>query len=101
MSNIYYHPEEHAAEIVDSVDIDGDSGFEMWVVWKKGDKILWGSDSGCSCPAPFEDYSSVEEMRPLTKESYLVMERELTESPRYERNRIEVDGFLCRVRKLL
>ena len=43
-------------------------GFHELIVWRQdatGD-LFYASDEGCSCPAPFEDYRSVEDLEPLT-----------------------------------
>lgn len=59
MSNLYYNPEEFGLEIVDELeDPQADYSFNKIVVWKHKEtkKLFWASDSGCSCPSPFENY---------------------------------------------
>lgn len=53
--NIYYDPENFGLEIVASEDRGYTYEFDMVVVWKnKQGDLFWASDSGCSCPTPFE-----------------------------------------------
>lgn len=56
-SNIYYHPEAHGLEMVGEIDWD-DEPYQFCItgVWKKTrGQYYIASDSGCSCPSPFED----------------------------------------------
>lgn len=63
--NPYYNPEEMGLEKI--VEIDYSSGsyeFDIRIVWKhtKSKKYYTARDSGCSCPVPFETYSSIESL---------------------------------------
>src|SRR6476469_4897948 len=63
--NIYYNPERFGLEIVGTIDwAEPDYSFDFTAVWKKsrGEYYL-ASDSGCSCPSPFEDFTSVEDLQ--------------------------------------
>lgn len=54
--NIYYTPE--AFGLVSIFDVDKSDGcyqFDMFVIWQALDRYYWASDSGCSCPEPFEN----------------------------------------------
>lgn len=57
MSNPYYSPEALGLTIVGSAeDASAGGGFDEFMVWKDADgNYYWASDSGCSCPAPFDD----------------------------------------------
>jgi hypothetical protein len=56
--NIYHDPEAFGLEVVGDVDVAGNWEFDMFVVWKDSDGVLyWAEDSGCSCPIPFDDHS--------------------------------------------
>ena len=56
MTNPYYYPETHDLTIVWWVDIADAYEFDMFVVWQDKDgNLWWTSDSGCSCPSPFEN----------------------------------------------
>ena len=54
-NNIYSDPEKFDLEIVYECDSGGSYDFDKLVIWKKknGD-LLYDTDSGCSCPIPFE-----------------------------------------------
>jgi hypothetical protein len=55
--NPYYSPQLCGLEIFEEIDTAGSYEFDMFVIWKKlDDNTLWyDTDSGCSCPVPFED----------------------------------------------
>lgn len=58
MANVYYDPEEFGLTPVADVDFGGGYDFDLIVVWKNSNnQLFWASDSGCSCPTPFEDVS--------------------------------------------
>lgn len=57
MSDVYYSPEKFGLETVAELDLAQESySFDLLVVWKQTatGRLLFGTDSGCSCPAPFE-----------------------------------------------
>lgn len=57
-SGIYYNPEKHGLTTIGSIDwSDGCYQFNLTGVWqdRSNGRLLWGNDSGCSCPSPFED----------------------------------------------
>jgi hypothetical protein len=63
MSNLYYHPEDHGLTIVYDVDAADAYEFDQFVIWRDGaGRYFWASDSGCSCPSPFEDVSNRDEL---------------------------------------
>ncbi len=55
--NPYYSPEQFGLEILFDIDTAGSYEFDMFVIWeRKSDRtIWWATDSGCSCPTPFDD----------------------------------------------
>lgn len=64
-SNPYYHPEKCGLEKVAELDFSsGCYEFDITAVWVLKDapgKFYWASDSGCSCPSPFESYYEIEQ----------------------------------------
>lgn len=56
--NVYYNPEKYGLTIVGEVSwMEPCYGFDFTLVLVDEEGILWwGRDSGCSCPAPFEDH---------------------------------------------
>lgn len=60
-SNVYNSPEKHGLEIIDSMNLTDESySFDIFAVWyhEETDRWFYGRDSGCSCPSPFEDFTS-------------------------------------------
>lgn len=65
MYNLYYSPERYELKVVAEIDLsDGDYQFDLRVVWRHlpTGRILTGRDSGCSCPAPFEDFRGIDDL---------------------------------------
>lgn len=68
MSNIYYGPEEYGLEIVEALqDPRASYSFDMFVIWikPKTGTLYYSADNGCSCPSPYEDIHSIEELTEL------------------------------------
>ena len=83
MANPYYNPEEMGLEIVAQIDYsDGSYQFDYRIVWrhKETGKLFTARDSGCSCPTPFEDFPTVED---LEEYSYNAIRSEAMEKGRY------------------
>lgn len=58
MADVYYSPEKFNLEkVVEGDRSDGCYQFDLLVVWRdtKTGELYYGTDSGCSCPSPFED----------------------------------------------
>lgn len=56
--NVYYNPEKFGLRIVGQMSWCDDAyQFDMTVVWENTATgvLYFDSDSGCSCPSPFED----------------------------------------------
>lgn len=62
--NPYYNPKVFNLEILGEMEWDNESyQFNMTVVWKDAEGRLWtASDSGCSCPSPFEDTTELDRL---------------------------------------
>lgn len=60
--DLYSQPEKFGLTPVGELnDPEANWSFDTFVVWKHEDgKIYWANDSGCSCPSPFEDYTSLD-----------------------------------------
>lgn len=71
-NNPYYNPEKCGLEIIHSIDTGGSYEFDMLVVWKKlDDNTLWyDSDSGCSCPSPFDNRDHRHDLKPITTDNF-------------------------------
>ncbi|MFM2393156.1 MAG: hypothetical protein RLZZ546_1138 [Bacteroidota bacterium] len=68
--NPYYSPEKCGLQILDSINTAGSYEYDMFVVWVKLDdnSIWWATDSGCSCPVPFE--VGRHDLHEITEETY-------------------------------
>lgn len=66
-NNPYYSPEKCGLKVIDSIEGGLSYEFDMVVVWQdlKSKKYYWGSDSGCSCPTPFEDVHRMSDLATL------------------------------------
>lgn len=64
MSNVYYDPADFGLTTVGEVEWTDESyEFDLTVVWKDVDgNLYWADDSGCSCPSPFEDFSTIDQL---------------------------------------
>lgn len=70
--NPYYHPENRGLEIVAELELLGHYEFDTTVVWRRlsDGALLWASDSGCSCPVPFEGYTDDGSLERLSNWKY-------------------------------
>lgn len=70
MENVMYNPEAYGLEYVCEVELsEPDWSFDTLRVLKGKDGYYMGTDSGCSCPSPFENYHGIEDLTgPLTAE---------------------------------
>jgi len=63
--NPYYNPEKCGLEIIEFIDNSKyEYTFDYTIIWRdiETGKYYEGSDSGCSCPTPFEDFRSLADM---------------------------------------
>lgn len=86
--NCYYYPEDNGLEVFDEVETGEYCNFDTTVVWrhKETGKLYWAHDSGCSCPTPFECYTSIRDLNELTEDTlynftqHLVNQRYITQT---------------------
>ena len=63
MTNYYYNPAEAGLEMLSFEDDSLSYEFDILAFWATQDGVVYSaSDSGCSCPVPFEDYTSFEKL---------------------------------------
>jgi len=69
--DVYYSPEAQGLRIVAELeDPDACYSFDKIVVWEnQAGEFFWASDSGCSCPSPFESIACEADMTRLTPQS--------------------------------
>lgn len=83
--DVYASPRLHGLRAVLSVDWAGDYEFSMLVVWYHAEsgRYYWGTDSGCSCPSPFEDATNLSDLSDGTYQEMLnAVSREFDEQNR-------------------
>ena len=71
-NNPYYSPEKCGLEMFAEIDTAGSYEFDLFVVWKKLDDntLWWDTDSGCSCPSPFDEHDHGNDLKPITEETW-------------------------------
>jgi hypothetical protein len=65
---LYYSPGKYGLELVAEEEYSsGSYEFDIRAVWRDTEtgKLLTARDSGCSCPTPFEDYTSKDDLEPF------------------------------------
>ncbi len=67
--NPYYHPEKCGLTPVCEIEwTEPNYSFDTTVIWKAvNGKLYTASDSGCSCPTPFEDYKKLSDLTVVNK----------------------------------
>lgn len=66
--DVYNQREKFGLEIVGDISWDAEPyQFDLTVVWRdpKTGEMFYARDSGCSCPQPFEEYTSREKLTPI------------------------------------
>ena len=65
LPDVYYQPEAFDLVPVAELDVyEPNYSFDIVAVWKHSPtgQMYMGYDSGCSCPSPFEDYTSLDKL---------------------------------------
>lgn len=67
--DVYDEPSKFNLTFVDEVSWDNEPyQFDLTGVWKHNEtgQLYMADDSGCSCPSPFENFTTVEFLTPVT-----------------------------------
>lgn len=67
--DVYSNPENFGLEAIGEIDWFQDSyGFDLTTIWrdKETGVLYYADDSGCSCPSPYEDFRSKDELTETT-----------------------------------
>ncbi len=68
MNDPYHSPELFNLEMISFEDPEADWSFNILCFWKTKDGLIYStSDSGCSCPSPFEYYEAKDQKDVLQK----------------------------------
>jgi hypothetical protein len=67
MIEIYYQPEKFGLTPVGEIEWgSGSYSFDLTVVWRREDgSLVYGEDSGCSCPGIFQG-QGIDDLTPVT-----------------------------------
>lgn len=103
----YHQPEEFGLTPVALLEDNEPYEFDILQVWKHDTGMFyWARSSGCSCPAPFEDFVSLDDLEVL--DNYWAFEDEVLDmyswaiSSEYSHfSQEQVDEFLRKVKKLV
>lgn len=63
-NDLYFQPEAFGLRVIGQLnDPEASWSFDDLIVWQHEEtgKIYYATDAGCSCPSPFEDYTSLEQ----------------------------------------
>src|SRR5690606_10820071 len=97
--DVYYQPEAFGLTAIGELSREPDYDFYMLVVWEHEDgRLFWATDTGCSCPSPFEDFTSLDHLSGLTLDSYGDFKAEVDEFPVDNADKTQL---LAKVSKLL
>jgi hypothetical protein len=69
--NVYDNPEKYGLETVGEVEWDDESyAFNITAIWRdpQDGQLYLASDSGCSCPSPFEDFDGLAKLKRVTRD---------------------------------
>lgn len=72
-ADVYNTPENFDLTVLGGLgDPEASYSFNYLMVWEHKDgRIFYASDSGCSCPSPFEDYTKLEDLGdPVTDDNF-------------------------------
>jgi hypothetical protein len=69
-NNVYYNPEAHGLTLVAEHELsEPNYSYDTLAVFKDDEGFYLATDSGCSCPVPFENYEGKGDLTgPLTAE---------------------------------
>ena len=96
----YYQPEKFDLEKVGEIDMyEPNYDFDIIAVWRhiETNEVYWARDSGCSCPSPFEDYHSLDDLTKLVSANFDEFEREVKTCYRPD----DARDLLRKVRKIM
>lgn len=55
--SVYSHPDDFGLRLLGEAEVEPCYDYDKFVAWERvaDGRVLIGTDSGCSCPSPFED----------------------------------------------
>ena len=100
-ANPYYSPEKCGLEQMYSLHGEEDYSFDMAVIWRDSDsgKYYFAQDSGCSCPSPFEDFHSLDDLTELNADTLYSLKE--TAENLYNVDKAEARSFISSAKHLI
>ena len=96
--NIYYDPEKFGLTIIAEIDDGTSYDFDQTVVFQDKAGVLYSaSDSGCSCPTPFDNIG-LEDLEKIDFESF---EKSVLDKTYYQLTPLDIKNFLSAVKDAL
>lgn len=88
--NPYYSPDLCGLSILYEINTGESYEYDMLVIWKKNDDgtIWWDTDSGCSCPSPFDNADNGHDLTQITSDTMWNFEQALENHYRIEESDI-------------
>jgi hypothetical protein len=72
-NNPYYNPQDWGFTVVHEHDEGESFEFDIKILWVDSEGRFWyAEDSGCSCPTPFEDVDSYDDLIRITNRDQLI-----------------------------
>ncbi|MET9959315.1 hypothetical protein ABZ128_09535 [Streptomyces sp. NPDC006326] len=102
MENIYYSPEKFGLEELGEVDTADSYEFCKFVAWHRpaDGAVFWSTDSGCSCPTPFEGLESVDELERATDVAQFAKDARAWLRSSYDTSAADRDALESIIRKV-
>lgn len=99
--NPYYSPQLCGLEIFKGIDTGQDYEYDMFVIWKKveDNTLYWDTDSGNSCPCPFDNVDHGHNLKLITKNTFFNFKQALENH--YNIHKEEVEDTIRSVKKHL
>ncbi|WP_329168319.1 hypothetical protein OG709_29940 [Streptomyces sp. NBC_01267] len=99
--DVYCSPEKFGLTSVGELSADLYYEFSVLAVWQRAEDgvLFWATDSGCSCPSPFENHGSVNDLQRIDDVTAFVREvRSWATGEEIQRD--DVERLVRKVRRL-
>ncbi|WP_327712392.1 hypothetical protein OG912_32230 [Streptomyces sp. NBC_00464] len=99
--DVYSSPEKFGLTSVGDLSDNEPYEFSILAVWQRTEDgvLFWETDSGCSCPSPFENHTSINDLRRIDDVTEFVREaRSWVQGQDIERD--DVERLVRKVRRL-
>ena len=102
--NVFYSPEKWGLKTVGSLNNGGGFDFDYFSVWIDASGFLYAAeDSGCSCPYPFENVTTIEQLTRYSNASDLEVAMVAWKETDYRANGVmrgEIDALVSKAKAM-